>query len=85
MEIKMLKQVIDKSKDHLDHAGESYAAHFLFALKMGGLCFVAGFGIMIHALCPAIFPTIGSRTIFKMHDIMIARKEKQNAQNTNHP
>lgn len=69
--------MLQKSKDHLESVQETYLQHLAFAAYMALLCFKAGFGILIHALCPAILQTTGSRTIYQMNDIMRARKEKQ--------
>jgi hypothetical protein len=69
--------MLEKAKEHLDHVEETYAEHFAFAATMAFLCFKAGFGILIHAICPAVLQTTGSRTIYQMYDMMHARKEKQ--------
>ena len=70
--------MIKKTKEHLESVNESYFEHFTFAFQIFLLCLKAGFGILFHALCPAVFQTTGSRTIIQMHNIMMARIGKHN-------
>ena len=70
--------MLHKSKEHLEYVNESYLAHFSFAAKMAYLCFKAGFATIIHAVCPAVLQTTGSRTINHMHQLMAERIAKYN-------
>ena len=64
-------------RDHLKSVDESYLQHGCFAFRFGFRLFTAGMGAMLHALCPAIFPTVGSRAVLDLHSLIQARHKKR--------
>jgi hypothetical protein len=74
--------VLNSCKKHLHTVNESYLQHMSFALYFGGMMIVGGFGAILHALCPAIFQTAGSKTVNKLHATMHARMVNMQNQNS---
>jgi hypothetical protein len=48
---------------HPREVGMSYGHHFDFAFSIGFSMFLAGLALMLHAFCPMILQSIGSRRI----------------------
>lgn len=69
--------MLDKSNKHLESVHESYWQHFSFALYFGVRLIGAGFAVVIHALCPALFQTTGSGTVTALYEEMQRRKAHQ--------
>lgn len=62
-----------KCKDHLDTVRESYLQHLTFAVWFGGKLLVAGFAVILHALCPAVCQNTGSRTVQELYELLRQR------------
>lgn len=58
---------------HLEYAKQTYFEHFEDSMKFFGLSFKASFYFFIHAINPNVFEKSGSRTIFKLNEV-IAKK-----------
>ncbi|RMH40349.1 MAG: hypothetical protein D6688_12965 [Alphaproteobacteria bacterium] len=59
--------------DHPRSVGESYARHFLFALRFSGALFQAAFAALIHAFVPCLFERTASRAVARLHAATAAR------------
>ena len=59
---------LDKSKKHLNEAGESYAQHLIFASSIALKMLKAGIQCFLHALIPSIFKTSGSNAIKELYN-----------------
>lgn len=68
-----------KSYDHLHSVDESYGKHLCFATGIGFRLIGAGLAGIVHGICPALFQTTSSRTIFKLHDDMKSRLKNTGA------
>ena len=55
--------MINRSKAHLEAAGERYFEHMRFASTVGLLAISAGLACLIHSLVPALCTRTASRTI----------------------
>ena len=55
--------MIQQSKSHLQHAGESYWQHWRFATTFGLLAIAAGLAAIIHAIVPAACTQTASRIV----------------------
>ena len=55
--------MIDRSRMHLEAAGERYFQHMRFAATVGLLAIGAGLACLIHAIVPALCTRTASRTI----------------------
>ncbi len=64
----------DTARRHLAEVGETYAEHAGFALRAAGQCFVAGMGLVLHAVVPGWCVRTGSRRISRLHDDMRRRE-----------
>ena len=58
---------------HPASVGESYAGHFVFALKFGFRLVFAGILALVHAFIPAWFETSASAEIERLHAELNAR------------
>ena len=58
---------------HPASVGESYAGHFVFALKFGFRLVFAGILALVHAFIPAWFETAASEQVEKLHAELNAR------------
>lgn len=72
--------MLKKCHDHLDSVHESYVQHLCFASGIGLRLIGAGIAGILHGLCPAVFQTTSSRTIFKLNDEMKSRLTGTGAQ-----
>jgi hypothetical protein len=52
--------MLSASRQHLHENNMTYWQHFFFAAKHGLGCLLAGFYLICHAICPALFSTAGS-------------------------
>jgi hypothetical protein len=59
---------------HPRSIGESYAEHFLAALRFGLTMFAGGLACLVHALVPALFERTGSRAVKRLYSDMISRQ-----------
>ena len=73
--------MLEDSKKHLDHVHESYLQHLCFAACFGVRLILGGLGAIAHGLCPAVFQSVGSRTVFALHDELKARMQGQDGHN----
>ncbi len=55
---------------HLDEVGETYWQHFAFAFRIGLVLAITGVLVILHAIFPFIFKSIGSDVIKKMYDLL---------------
>ncbi len=73
MEDKMLRRIL---LDHPRSVGESYAEHFLFAIRMSGLLILAGLAAFVHACIPALFERTASEMISRLCAQMDRRSDR---------
>jgi hypothetical protein len=64
MEVPMLTRVFT---EHPASVGESYGAHFLFALRFSLALFAAAGAALVHALVPCLFQKTASRIVAKLY------------------
>lgn len=62
--------------EHPHSIGETYLVHFKHALCMGSLMVLGGFGCLIHAIFPFIFPNTAKKFNLKVTKIFIERMPK---------
>lgn len=72
--------MFNKCQKHLDHVHESYFQHLCFATVFGARLILGGVGAILHGLFPAVFQTVGSRTVFALHDALKKRAQAQDGQ-----
>jgi len=60
--------------EHPRSVGESYAAHFGVAFRVGLTMVAGGLACFAHALLPALFQRTGSGTIKRLYADMVARQ-----------
>jgi len=65
--------MIRQSRQHLASVNEGYFEHMRHALSFAGRMLAAGLALSLHALCPGVFETTGSRAVFKLNAILCAR------------
>lgn len=65
--------MLKKCHDHLESVHESYGQHLCFATNVGLKLIGAGIASILHGLCPAVFQYTGSRTVFKLADLIKSR------------
>ena len=58
---------------------ESYLEHQAFALKFSGSLIMAGLACFVHALVPGLFERTASSAVAKLHDEMIAHRNRSEA------
>ncbi|MFN3700914.1 MAG: DUF6356 family protein [Alphaproteobacteria bacterium] len=75
------KNMIKKSKDHLETVQEGYIAHMRFALVIAGMTAWATIALIIHAFLPAYHQTTGSKIITKIYRVI---EERQHAHPHHH-
>lgn len=68
---------------HLKDVNEGYFEHARKALCFGINLFKAALAVTLHALLPFVFLTTGSRTVRKLHNLMILRSEIAMLRNCN--
>jgi len=76
--------MLHSSRQHLQSVNESYLKHFCHAADFAWQMFVASLATILHAICPGIFQTTGSRTIFKLNAILQARLQRAGTDETAH-
>ena len=69
--------MLDKCQKHLDHVHESYLQHLCFASVFGARLILGGIGAILHGLFPAVFQTVGSKTVLTLHDELKQRMRGQ--------
>ena len=57
--------------DHPASVGETYRQHLRFAAGFGASMLGGGVACLIHALCPFLFQTTGSRTVRRLHQQLV--------------
>lgn len=62
--------MLKKCKDHVESVNETYFEHMIFALGFSGKLLFAGCAVLVHAICPALCQTTGSRMIFELNDTL---------------
>jgi hypothetical protein len=60
--------------EHPRSVGESYAVHFLAAVRFALAMLAGGLACLVHALVPALFERTGSRTVKRLYADMVARQ-----------
>ena len=68
--------MMDKSREHLNDANETYFEHMSKALKISLQLFIGSLMAFIHALLPSVFTTSASRKIKKLHSLIENRDNK---------
>ena len=63
-----------RSKDHLETAGETYLEHMRFALAVGFVTAGAGLACIIHAIVPALCERTCSRTLGQLSWLFADRR-----------
>lgn len=63
-----------RSKDHLEAAGETYFEHMRFALVVGFVTVGAGLACVIHAIVPALCERTCSRTLGQLSWLFADRR-----------
>lgn len=58
---------------HLNTIDQNYGAHWCDAMKYCGMCLKAGFFFFVHAFLPDFFVSNGSKTVFKLNDIIMEK------------
>lgn len=66
--------MLQKSKNHLENAHESYGEHLCFASHFGIRMIGGGIAAILHGLCPALFQHTGSKTLLNLYDEIKARQ-----------
>ncbi len=61
---------------HLHHAGESYWQHLRVCLWVAGQLLLGAFTVVLHGLCPAIFPRATSERIVMLADKLELRRDR---------
>lgn len=61
---------------HLDDIGETWWQHFKFAFRVGVVLLITGVLIIIHAVYPNAFKSVGSDVIKHLHAILEERNGK---------
>jgi len=64
---------------HPRSVGESYAEHFLIAVRFGWRLIAAGLACLLHALVPGSCTTTASRAVAALADEMEARHARTSA------
>ena len=52
---------------HLDDVNETYWQHFRFAFRIGLIFILTGLAIIVHAIYPNAFKSIGSDVVKYLH------------------
>lgn len=60
--------------EHPASVGESYQEHLKFAFGFGGRMLIAGTACCIHGILPFLFGSTGSRSIHKLHGVLLAKR-----------
>ena len=61
---------------HPESVGETYGGHFATATGAGFAMLRAGLACLVHAALPFLFVTTASRTIRKLHERLIAQRQR---------
>jgi hypothetical protein len=69
--------MLERSREHLRAAGETYWQHFRFAQTVGLLALAAGVACLIHAFVPALCTRTASRTIGQLNQLFAERERLQ--------
>lgn len=64
--------------DHPASVNESFGEHFGVAAGFGVTMIIGGLGALLHAFVPALCKTTGSRTLFKLHQRIVASRGADN-------
>ena len=63
--------------EHPASVGESYGEHLAVATRFGLAMIGGGLACLIHGLCPTLFARTGSGTVTRLHDRMVANRERK--------
>ena len=66
---------------HPETVGETYGAHFKFAIKVATALMKSGLACLAHAIYPPVFSETASRTI---KDLSIEIEERSSVSDTSH-
>jgi hypothetical protein len=61
--------------DHPDSLGETYLEHMARATGFGAQMILAGTACLCHAVVPALFKDTASRTVTRLHDGIVRRRD----------
>ena len=64
---------------HPHEVGESYAEHVVVAAGFGTAMIVGGLACLVHGLMPFLFTSTGSRTIMRLHEVMVVSRQRMSA------
>ena len=70
--------------EHPQSVGESYGQHFFVALSFAITLFGAASAALVHAFFPAWFEKTASQKITLLHERMVNKRKKVNANNDEH-
>ncbi len=62
-----MTKVLNLFTAHPASVDESFAEHFLFAMKFAGLLFAAAGAALVHAILPFMFEKTASKIIAKLY------------------
>lgn len=63
-------------REHPRSVGESYRQHGVHAASFGWSMLRGSLACFVHALCPWLCTTTGSRTVIRLHDRMVVNRTK---------
>ncbi len=63
--------------EHPKTVGESYVEHLAMAAKFGAVLIAAGVACFVHALVPALCTSTASRTVARLHDVLVVSRSRQ--------
>lgn len=72
-----MKNIIKKSKEHLNMVDESYFQHMGFAISVGSKMIIGGLMAILHAFIPSLFQTSASDCIKELHNIITKKRKKK--------
>ena len=61
---------------HPRNVGETYGEHFGVAMGFAVAMIIGGLACAVHAVLPFLFTTTGSQTIRRLHDRMVANRQR---------
>jgi hypothetical protein len=69
------KSLLNRSRGHLDAAGESYLAHLGFASRTSGALLLIALRLLVHGLVPGWFEFGASDRISRLHAALQKRAQ----------
>lgn len=61
--------------DHPRSVGETYFEHMRMASGFGIAMLLGGLACLVHGLVPTLFVTTGSRTVQRLHQRMVTKRQ----------